>query len=77
MTPEELGRLVRQRRKTSALRQQELAALAGVGSRFVCELENGKATLELGRVLRVMETLGLELEIRERDWQRSGFDAGT
>ncbi|MEN9725879.1 MAG: hypothetical protein RL434_245 [Pseudomonadota bacterium] len=77
MTPEEIGRLVRQRRKTSALRQQELAALAGVGSRFVCELEKGKATLELGRVLRVMETLGLELEIHERDWQRTGPNAGT
>lgn len=77
MTAEELGRRVRQRRKTAALRQQELAALAGVGIRFVSELEKGKETLELGRVIRVLETLGLELDLHERDGRRMGIHAGT
>lgn len=77
MTPAELGRQVRLRRRTAGLRQQELAALAGVGTRFVCELERGKESLELGRLLRVMETLGLELQVRERDWPEAGVHAGT
>ncbi|HWB75480.1 MAG TPA: type II toxin-antitoxin system Y4mF family antitoxin [Nannocystaceae bacterium] len=66
-TPAELGALVRARRRALGATQIELAALADVGARFVVELERGKPTLELGRVMRVLAQLGLELVIRERD----------
>lgn len=66
MDIEHLGRAVRKRRKAQALRQAEVASIAGVGVRFISDLENGKHSLELGRVIRVLETLGLELDIRQR-----------
>jgi y4mF family transcriptional regulator len=61
-----LGRLLRQRRKADRLTQAEAAALCGVGTRFLSELERGKATAELGKVLRVVSGLGLELAVAPR-----------
>ena len=63
-----IGRMVRKSRRTSGLRQAELAALAGVGTRFVSELENGKSTLEIGKVFRVLETAGLAVRVENRSW---------
>lgn len=63
-----LARQVRRQRRLSQLTQSELAGLAGVGLRFVSDLENGRPGLEIGRVLRVVETVGLELSVRPRDW---------
>lgn len=56
-----LGALVRVRRTVLTLNQQELADRAGVGRRFVSELESGKATLELGKALAVCQVLGIGL----------------
>ncbi|MEQ8660791.1 MAG: helix-turn-helix domain-containing protein [Gammaproteobacteria bacterium] len=70
-----LGRLARASRRRQGLRQDELAALAGVGNRFVSELENGKPGLELGRALRVLATLGLEVHVAPRRWQDIEHDA--
>lgn len=76
MNPAGLGRTVRANRRTQGLRQDELAALAGVGNRFVSDFENGKDTLEIGRALRVLDALGLELQVAARTWsdieQRDG-----
>jgi y4mF family transcriptional regulator len=58
-----LGERVRRRRVELGLNQQQLAERAGVGRRFVSELEAGKATLEFGRVLKVCEAAGLRLVI--------------
>jgi len=43
------------------LSQQDFADLAGVGRRFVSELESGKPTLEIERVLRVCKAAGIDL----------------
>ncbi|MEI9850174.1 MAG: hypothetical protein WDN24_04025 [Sphingomonas sp.] len=43
--------------------QQELAAASGVGVRFIVDLEAGKPTLQLGKVLQVLATLGSEVSI--------------
>lgn len=45
------------------LRQDELAAAAGVGLRFLVELENGKATVQLGKTLDVLAATGLDLQL--------------
>jgi y4mF family transcriptional regulator len=58
-SPAALGDLVRLKRHDQRLSQQALADLAGVGRRFVIELEAGKPTVELGRTLRVCQALGL------------------
>lgn len=55
---------VRLRRRDLGLRQDELAALAGVSERFVYALENGKQSVQLDKVLAVLSTLGLHLELR-------------
>lgn len=69
MSPEELGRSIRAERRQQKLRQGELAALSGVGNRFLSDLENGKPTVELGRAMQVLTMLGLTLAIRPRDWR--------
>jgi HTH-type transcriptional regulator/antitoxin HipB len=61
MSSSDLGNLVRKAREDRKLSQQSFADLAGVGRRFVSELENGKATLELGKVLKVAHAAGISL----------------
>lgn len=58
-----IGRIVREERKAQGLRQEELAAAAGVGVRFIVDLEAGKPTLQLGKALQVVATLGCGLSI--------------
>jgi len=58
---EQLGHLVAERRKALKLSQQNFADLAGVGRRFVSELEGGKPTVELAKVLQVLQALGIDL----------------
>jgi y4mF family transcriptional regulator len=65
-TPGDVGRNVRACRAEQGITQAELASLCGVGVRFVSELENGKSTAELGKVLQVLKCLGLELSVRRR-----------
>jgi HTH-type transcriptional regulator/antitoxin HipB len=59
----QLASEVRTRRKQLKLRQDELADLAGVSERFVYALENGKPTVQLDKVLAVLNALGLHLEL--------------
>ena len=54
---------VRGRRKELGLTQAELAARARVSRRWIYQFESGKATAELGLVIRVLEQLGLTLEV--------------
>lgn len=62
----DLGSIIRKRRKEAKLTQKKLAALAGVGVRFLSELERGKPTAQIGKTLKVAQLLGLELRINER-----------
>lgn len=62
-----IGQIVRDERKEMGLRQDELAAASGVGLRFIVELERGKATAQIGKVLTVLAALGCELQIRRPD----------
>lgn len=65
-SPAELGRAVRRRRREEGLTQAQAAGLCGVGTRFLSELERGKPTAEIGRVLRVLGGLGLLLLVVPR-----------
>ena len=58
---EDIGRLIRQQRKSQALRQQDLADQIGASHVFLRQVEHGKPTVQLGRVLRLLEELGIEL----------------
>jgi len=68
---EEIGKLVRMCRKEQSVTQAELAALCAVGVRFISNLENGKPTLELGKVLHVLQCLGLEVAVTPRNWSNA------
>jgi y4mF family transcriptional regulator len=63
---ETFGALVRTERKSQKLTQEQLAGLAGVGVRFVRELEAGKESCQLGRALQVAQTLGLIVSVSTR-----------
>jgi HTH-type transcriptional regulator/antitoxin HipB len=57
-TPAALGQAARSARKQLGLTQPQLALAAGVGVRFIVDLEAGKPTLRLENVLRVLHALG-------------------
>lgn len=61
-----LGTVIRIERKKQRLTQEQLAALAGVGVRFVRELEHGKESCRIGLAFKVMQTLGLSISIYGR-----------
>ena len=67
MTAKSLGLLIRDRRKSLGMKQADLALVSGTGLRFISDLENGKETCQLGRALKVLETLGLNTTIQPRD----------
>ncbi len=54
----DIGNIVRATRKAAGLRQDELAGAAGVGLRFIVDLEAGKPTAQIGKTLRVLDALG-------------------
>jgi y4mF family transcriptional regulator len=64
----DIGRMVREKRKADGLTIAKAAALCNVGYRFLSNVENGKATAHIGKVLQVLTCLGLELSIESRGW---------
>ena len=61
--PSELGFALRRLRERSGLTQSELAKAAGVGRKWLSQLENGKATAEIGLTFRLVHVLGYEFEL--------------
>lgn len=60
----QLGAAVRHRRKLLRLTQKQLAELSGCGPDFLYDLERGKPTLRLEKLVAVLEALGLKLEVK-------------
>lgn len=56
---EELGATVRSTRKRLNVTQKELAMTSGTGLRFLIDLEKGKPTCQVAKVLQVLNALGL------------------
>lgn len=65
-----IGAAVRLARRTQGLTQPQLAAVAGVGVRFLVDLEAGKATAQLGKALAVLAALGLSVTLVDRSGLR-------
>lgn len=63
MSSKDIGNTIRTKRKTDGLTQANAAALCGVGARFLGELERGKETAQIGKILRILQGLGLTLQI--------------
>ncbi|WP_288379429.1 helix-turn-helix domain-containing protein [uncultured Massilia sp.] len=62
---DELGKLVREVRKGQGMTQEDVSGLAGVGNRFIIDLERGKETIQMQKAINVLGLLGLELIVRK------------
>jgi hypothetical protein len=68
----DLGRLTRAHRKSRAISLETVGGLGNLGKRFLSEFERGKETAEIGKVLKALNTLGLEVTIQPRTVQGKG-----
>ena len=59
----EIGAAVRSRRRELKVTQKDLSLTCGTGLRFIIDLEKGKETCQIGKVLQVLQVLGLKLQI--------------
>jgi y4mF family transcriptional regulator len=74
-SPKEIGEAVRSARKALAWTQKDLALAAGTGLRFVIELEQGKVTCQIGKVLAALNALGVELSLNPPVAARAAVEA--
>ncbi len=63
-TVSELGSLARAHRKNKHLTLEALSGLSNLSIRFLSEFERGKETAEIGKVLKALKILGLEVIVR-------------
>ena len=66
---EAIGATIRCLRKERRLTQTDLAALSGVGRRFVSDLENGKPTVRMVETLKVLQIFGLTLTSKRIEFE--------
>jgi transcriptional regulator with XRE-family HTH domain len=74
-TVEELGQLTRAHRKSRHLTLETVSGLGNLSMRFLSEFERGKETAEIGKVLKALRTLGLEVIIQPRGGVPAARDA--
>lgn len=65
-TSQELGEFIKQYRTSQNMLQADIVGLANTGNRFIVDLEKGKPTLQLQKVLDVLDLIGLEVIIRRK-----------
>ncbi|WP_308693555.1 helix-turn-helix domain-containing protein [uncultured Treponema sp.] len=63
----DISEVVKKRRKSLGLTQSECAAMCNVGNRFFSELENGKETLHIGKVINCLQILGINISLTNRE----------
>lgn len=61
-----LGRAIRERRKKMSFTQAYLSEVTGLSVTFISDLENGKATIELGKTILLINMLGMDVLLEER-----------
>jgi y4mF family transcriptional regulator len=59
-----VGNKIKEERKAQSLTQTELANLSGVSVNFLSQLEQGKPSVQMNKVLMVLDTLGLRIELK-------------
>lgn len=71
-TTEQLGAAIRARRRQLKVSQKDLAMASGTGLRFIIELERGKPTCQSGKILDVLQALGIGLYVDPADRKDEG-----
>ena len=74
-TTAQLGAAIRARRRELGVTQKDLAMTSGTGLRFIIDLEKGKPTCQTGKMLQVLQALGLDLAVVGGDHQPPPGDA--
>lgn len=59
MDSKTIGKLIKQTRQALGMRQDELASVAGLSTRSLSNIENGKNSAHLGLVLNTLDSLGI------------------
>lgn len=67
MNTKEIGTVIKERRQSLKVKQQELADLAGVGINTLVAVERGQGNPKLETLLSVLDTLGLQVDIKLKD----------
>jgi len=67
-TPSSLGEAIRHYRREAGLTQAQLAEMAGLQRSYLSELESGKETEQVKRLLRVLRQLGVRMTLDKADW---------
>lgn len=67
MNTKEIGVIIKKRRQYLKVKQQELADLAGVGINTLVAIERGQGNPKLETLFAILDTLGLQVEIRLKD----------
>ena len=62
----DIGSFVKKKRVALGMTQSQLADITGNGTRFISDLENGKQTMQIGKVLDTLHVLGFDVHILER-----------
>jgi HTH-type transcriptional regulator / antitoxin HipB len=62
-TTADIGKVIRETRKSLRVTQKALALTSGTGLRFIIDLEKGKETCEIGKALTVLNTLGIRMTL--------------
>ena len=73
-TAEDLGHLVRAHRKGKGLTLETVSGLGNLSTRFLSEFERGKETAEIGKILKALRTLGLDVIVQPRGGTKTGAD---
>lgn len=63
----DVGLAIRKARKKLGLTQAELAGLCALGTRFVSEVERGKESAEVAKVLLLLHSVGIDVLLQPRD----------
>lgn len=64
METKEIGNIIKERRKKLGVNQQTLSDLAGVGLNTLVAIERGEGNPQLSTLLTILDTLGLQMDIR-------------
>jgi y4mF family transcriptional regulator len=66
-SPAQLGATVRAERKRLRVTQKDLAMASGTGLRFIVDLEKGKPTCHIGKIVQVLRALGVQIRVDKPD----------
>ena len=61
-----VGEVIKKQRKKMGYTQKYICEVSGISASYISDLENGKATIELGKAIQLANLLGIDVELTER-----------